>query len=60
MRKALTALAASGSQAQPKLPTVSKLLKAEAKATDACEGGGDLAIVLEQCRLQHRISGRLA
>lgn len=46
--------------AQQQLPTVSELLKAEAKATEACEGGGDPAIVAEQCRLRDRISGRLA
>lgn len=45
----------SEAQAQPKPPTVSELLKAE-----ACEGGGDPAIVSEQCRLRDRISGRLA
>jgi len=64
MRTALAALALvvaiGGAQAQQKLPTVSELLKAEAKATEACEAGGDAAIVSEQCRLRDRISGRLA
>jgi invasion protein IalB len=68
MRTALAALAlvvaagmaAGVAQAQQKLPTVSELLKAEAKATEACEGGGDAAIVSEQCRLWDWISRRLA
>lgn len=64
MRTALAALslvvAAVGAQAQQKLPTVSELLKAEVKAAEACEGGGDPAVVSEQCRLRDRISGRLA
>jgi hypothetical protein len=46
--------------AQQAAPTVPELLSAEAKAHQACEGGGDPAIVREQCRLRDRLSGRLA
>jgi hypothetical protein len=64
MRYALAVLmlivTASGAYAQQQLPTVLELLKAEAKAAEACEGPGDSAIVAEQCRLRDRLSGRLA
>ena len=64
MRTVLAALAfvvsAGGAHAQQKVPTVSELLRAEAKATEACEAGGDPAIVAGQCRLRERVSGRLA
>lgn len=64
MRKALAALllaaTTAGAAAQQQPPTILELLKAEAKATEACEGAGDSAIVAEQCRLRDRISGRLA
>lgn len=64
MRTALAALvlvaAAGGAQAQQQLPTVSELLTAELKATQACEGSGDPAVTREQCRLRDRLSGRLA
>jgi hypothetical protein len=64
MRSALAALAlvvaVGGAQAQQQLPTVPELLTAELKATLACEGSGDPAIIREQCRLRDRLSGRLA
>jgi hypothetical protein len=64
MRTALAALAlvvvAGGASAQQQLPTVPELLTAERKASQACEGSGDPAIIHEQCRLRDRLSGRLA
>lgn len=64
MRTALAALAlvaaAGGAQAQQQLPTVPELLTAELKASQACEGAGDPAVIREQCRLWDRLSGRLA
>ena len=64
MRTALAALtlvvAAGSAQAQQQLPTVPELLTAELKASQACEAAGDPAVTHEQCRLQDRLSGRLA
>ncbi len=64
MRAALASLAlivaTGGASAQQHLPTVPELLTAELKASQACEGAGDPAIIREQCRLRDRLSGRLA
>ena len=63
MRTALAALAlvaAGGAQAQQQLPTVPEMLTSELKASQACEAAGDPAVTHEQCRLQDRLSGRLA
>ena len=64
MRTALAALtlvvAAGSAQAQQQLPTVPKLLTAELKASQACEAAGDPAVTHGQCRLQDRLSERLA
>ena len=64
MRTALAALALAvtvgSASAQQQMPTVSELLTAEAKASQACEGSGDADVLREQCRLRDRLSGRLA
>jgi len=64
VRPALAALAlvtaTGGVSAQQQLPAVPELLAAELKATPACEGSGDPAVVSEQCRLSDRLSGLLA